>query len=90
MKKTNVMFCAALLAALAQAASMTTTWGEAKGWPHGRGWPTLAEMPEGCPYRYLMLTMDRINYPGIPDPNWTYGAIFIYGANLQEKDKETK
>ena len=27
MKKTNVMFCAALLAALAQAASMTTTWG---------------------------------------------------------------
>jgi len=28
MKKTNVMFCAALLAALAQAASMTTTWGE--------------------------------------------------------------
>ena len=28
MKKTNVMFCAALLAALAQAAAMTTTWGE--------------------------------------------------------------
>ena len=28
MKKTNIMFCAALLAALAQAASMTTTWGE--------------------------------------------------------------
>ena len=51
-----------------------------KGWPHGRGWPTFAEMPEGCPYRYIMLTMDRINYPGIPDPNWTYGAIFIYGA----------
>ena len=50
--------------------------------PHGRGWPTFAEMPEGCPYRYIMLTMDRINYPGIPDPNWTYGAIFIYGANL--------
>ena len=67
-----------------------TPWGESKGWPHGRGWPALAEMPEGCPYRYLMLTMDRINYPGIPDPNWTYGAIFIYGANLQEKDKETK
>ena len=59
-----------------------TPWGESKGWPHGRGWPALAEMPEGCPYRYLMLTMDRINYPGIPDPNWTYGAIFIYGANL--------
>lgn len=42
------------------------------------------------PVPHLMLTMDRINYPGIPDPNWTYGAIFIYGANLQEKDKETK
>lgn len=42
----------------------------------------LAEMPEGSPYRYLMLTMDRINYPAIPNPNWTYGAIFIYGANL--------
>ena len=28
MKKTNIMFCAALLAALAQAAPMMTTWGE--------------------------------------------------------------
>ena len=28
MKKTNIMFCAALLAALAQAALMMTTWGE--------------------------------------------------------------
>jgi hypothetical protein len=27
MKKTNIMFCAALLAALAQAAPMMTTWG---------------------------------------------------------------
>lgn len=26
----------------------------------------------------------RINYPGIPDPNWTYGAIFVYGANFKK------
>ena len=62
-----------------------TPWGESRGWPHGRGWPSLVETPEGCPCRYLLLTMDRMNFPGIPNPNWTYGEIFLYGADFQER-----
>ena len=27
-----------------------------------------------------MLTMDRRNFPGMPDPNWTYGGIRFYVA----------
>ena len=55
-------------------------WGEARGWPPGRGWPAFAELPEGSPFRYVMLTMDRVNFPGMPDPNWTYGALQLYVA----------
>ena len=55
-------------------------WGAASGWPHGRGWPAFAELPEGFPFRCVMLTMDRVNFPGIPDPNWTYGALHLYAA----------
>jgi hypothetical protein len=54
-------------------------WAEgAKGWPHGRGWPSFIELPAGCGPRYLMLTMDRENFPGMPNPNWTYGALHLY------------
>ncbi len=53
-------------------------WGDAKGWPHGRGWPAVAALPPGCPADYLLLTMDRVNFPGVPTPNWTYGALSIY------------
>ena len=53
-------------------------WGGNKGWPHGRGWPALAELPSGSAYRRILLTMDRENYPGIPTPNWTYGALSVY------------
>jgi hypothetical protein len=22
--------------------------------------------------------MDRVNFPGMPKPNWTYGALYLY------------
>lgn len=49
--------------------------------PNGRIFTAFAEAPEGSPYRYILLTMDRQNFPGIPMPNWTYGAMYFYGAN---------
>ena len=48
---------------------------------NGRVWPCLAELPVGYPFRYILLTMDRANFPGMPKPNWTYGALCLYGAN---------
>ena len=55
-----------------------TPWGSAKGRPHGRGWPAFAELPDGYPHKYILLTMDRVNFPGMPTPNWTYGGLQIY------------
>ncbi|MBQ5796319.1 MAG: hypothetical protein IIW14_10045, partial [Kiritimatiellae bacterium] len=56
-----------------------TPWAEGvKGWPHGRGWPTFIELPDGYGCKYLMLTMDRENFPGMPKPNWTYGKLHLY------------
>ena len=49
--------------------------------PNGRVFTAWAETPEGCPWRYVMLTMDRRNCPGMPDPNWTYGGIRFYVAH---------
>ncbi|WP_375585209.1 hypothetical protein [Cyclobacterium xiamenense] len=43
-----------------------------------RVWPNVVELPEGYPFRYLALMMDRYNYPGIQGPQWTYGAIYLY------------
>ena len=48
--------------------------------PNGRVWGTLAVLPDGYAYKYLFLTMDRANFPGIPTPNWTYGALYLYGG----------
>ncbi len=48
--------------------------------PNGRVFTAWAETPAGCPWRYVMLTMDRRNVPGMPDPNWTYGGIRFYAA----------
>ena len=55
-----------------------TPWGSASGRPHGRGWPAFAELPDGYPHRYILLTMDRVNFPGMPKPNWTYGELHVY------------
>ena len=48
---------------------------------NGRIFTAWAQTPPGCPWRYMMLTMDRQNFPGMPDPNWTYGAMYFYVAN---------
>ena len=46
-----------------------------------RVWSCVAKLPDGFPFRYLMLSMDRANFPGMPKPNWTYGGLVLYGAN---------
>ncbi len=56
---------------------------------YGRIFPAFAEMPESFPYRYIMLTMDRQNFPGMPKPNWTYGGMYLYGANPPPVVKKT-
>ncbi|MDR1860849.1 MAG: hypothetical protein LBR06_08040, partial [Bacteroidales bacterium] len=52
-------------------------------WPKtaGRIWAQVVPLPEGYPYRYILLTMDRPNFPGITKPTWSYGALYFYGAN---------
>lgn len=48
--------------------------------PNGRTFTAWAAAPDGCPWRHVMLAMDRKNFPGLPDPNWTYGGIRFYVA----------
>jgi hypothetical protein len=50
-------------------------WDETSG---TRVWPNVVQLPEGYPFRYIALMMDRFNYPGLKGPNWTYGAIYLY------------
>ena len=50
-------------------------WDETSG---TRVWPNVVELPEGYPFRYVALMMDRFNYPGLKSPNWTYGALYLY------------
>ena len=47
-----------------------------------RIWPNVLPLPEGYPARYIALMMDRQNFPGMPKQNWTYGAMYLYHANL--------
>lgn len=49
--------------------------------PAGRVWASVVPLPAGYPYRYVLLTMDRPNFPGIKVNNWSYGALYFYGAN---------
>lgn len=49
-----------------------------KGGPHGRVWPAIAPFREGGRTVWLMVTMDRENFPGMPKPNWTYGKLMLY------------
>lgn len=56
-------------------------WSGGRDVCNGRVWPAVAELPEGYPFRFIMLTMDRAKFPGMPRPNWTYGALYLYGAN---------
>ena len=50
--------------------------------PAGRIWASVVPLPEGYPYRYILLTMDRANFPNVQDRNWSYGALYFYGAEL--------
>lgn len=50
-------------------------WDEKSG---TRVWPNVIELPEGYPFRYIALMMDRFNYPELKGPNWTYGAVYLY------------
>ena len=52
-------------------------------WPNpaGRIWASVVPLPEGYPYRYVLLTMDRPNFPAVKGANWSYGALYFYGAN---------
>ncbi|MPR34677.1 hypothetical protein [Salmonirosea aquatica] len=43
-----------------------------------RVWPNVVQLPEGYPFRYVALMMDRYNYPGLQGPHWTYGAVYLY------------
>lgn len=52
--------------------------------PAGRIWASVVPLPEGYPYRYVLLTMDRPNFPGIKVHNWSYGALYFYGANPED------
>jgi len=50
-------------------------------WDNSSGtriWPNVVELPEGYPFKYVALMMDRFNYSGISGPNWTYGALYLY------------
>lgn len=52
--------------------------------PAGRVWASIVPLPKGYPYRYVLLTMDRPNFPGIKVHNWSYGALYFYGANPED------
>jgi hypothetical protein len=50
-------------------------WNETSG---TRVWPNVVQLPDGYPWKYVALMMDRINYPGMHGPHWSYGAIYLY------------
>lgn len=59
-------------------------WDDAHG---TRIWPNVLPMPEGYPAPFIALMMDRVNVPGMPKRNWTYGALYLYhGHVIQGKD----
>lgn len=53
-------------------------WPDGKGGPHGRVWPAVAAFTQDGRTRYLLVTMDRTNFPCMPNPNWTYGKLMVY------------
>jgi hypothetical protein len=48
--------------------------------PAGRIWASVVPLPEGYPYRYILLTMDRPNFPKVKGASWSYGALYFYGS----------
>lgn len=56
-------------------------WNDANG---TRIWPNVIPLPEGYPAPYIALMMDRVNFPDMPKPNWTYGALYLYHGHPPE------
>ena len=50
---------------------------------HGRVWPAIAEYEKDGRRHCLLLSMDRVNFPGMPSPNWTYGKLMLYDAEVK-------
>ncbi len=50
-------------------------WDETSG---TRVWPNIVQLPDGYPFRYVSIMMDRFNYPGLNGPNWSYGALYLF------------
>jgi hypothetical protein len=59
-------------------------WSETSG---TRVWVNLTPLPEGYLSRYVLLTMDRFNYPGISGRNWSYGALYLYHGCRPDGDR---
>lgn len=58
-------------------------------WNEGNGtriWPNVIPLPDGYPAPFLALMMDRVNFPGMPKPNWTYGALYLYHGYFPEAE----
>ncbi len=57
-------------------------------WPNGpgRGWPNVFPLPQGFPCRYMALMMDRKNFPGVKGPDWSYGALYLFGVHTKDID----
>lgn len=49
-----------------------------------RIWPNVIPLPDGYPAPYIALMMDRVNFPGMPKPNWTYGALYLYHGHIRQ------
>jgi hypothetical protein len=49
-----------------------------------RIWPNVIPLPDGYPAPYIALMMDRVNFPGMPKQNWTYGALYLYHGHPAE------
>jgi hypothetical protein len=50
-----------------------------------RIWPNVIPLPEGYAAPYIAPKFDRANFPGMSQPNWTYGALYLYhGYPMQE------
>ena len=50
-------------------------WSKTSG---SRVWPNVVQLPDGYPFRFVALMMDRFNYPDMKGPNWTYGGLYLY------------
>lgn len=48
--------------------------------PPGRVWADVITLPDGYPYKYVLLTMDRVNFPDVKGANWSYGTLYFFGA----------